>query len=330
MPFDPLLLLTLPLALALGLFWLHWRSTFRGDDFQLGKARSAAVDVMLRQKVWPRRDAVDLSAVVPREVQAGLVFRVEAVLARPAQIDAAVARLVGQRGTVTAGPARSLFARLARGSRIEFTLECAQAQTITPPLQSIEWHGDPAAVAFQITPNEPLRGSMLLVDINLFFDRVCIGHLPLELPIVAAADIVPQRCAAVYRRPERVFMSYTEDDRAEVMAVARALRRFDIEPFMDRLSIEGGEDWESRIELEIEACDTFMLFWSPAASGSTWVVREAARALALNQASSVRRPKIMTHLLGAPPPARPPAGLERLHFNDPLYALYELSLRAPA
>jgi hypothetical protein len=314
------------LLIAAAAWWLgHARLTLsrRPRDYSVGGARAepSAPDVALSP-----RDRVQASALVPKAVARGQVFRVEAVLARPRDMAHALAALNADPQALESVPPRGLAALLRRESVLEVTLDCADAASIAPRSRRLVWTGAPLTAGFQVRPRADLEGDRLLADVNVFVNRVCVGYLPLSLPVQAAGDGTPARAEAAFEVPRRVFMSYTGSDRDHVLPIARALRSIGIDAFMDRLSLEAGEEWEERLYAEIDACDCFMLFWSPAAARSPWVEREAVRALNLRRASATRRPKIVTHLLGKPPPAAVPPSLAALHFNDPAYALWEAAV----
>jgi|KBSSwiStaDraftv2_1062776.scaffolds.fasta_scaffold16385_3 hypothetical protein len=279
----------------------------------------------------PAQHKVEASALVPRSVARSEVFRVEAVLARVGSMTRALTELQAGRDELVSVPSRKLTASVGVGTVIELTLECAQADLVVPKVQSLQWIGTPLTAGFQIRLPAGMPERNLFADINVFVDRVCVGHLPLTLPVVerpdpADATLVPTSTS--FEIPHRLFMSYTKDDRAYVLPIARALKEIGVEAFMDRLSLEGGEDWESRLWREIDACDCFMLFWSKESAASEWVQRETLRALQRQREGPHRRPKIVTHLLGKPPPAAPPPALAGLHFNDPAYAIWEAALAA--
>jgi hypothetical protein len=260
-------------------------------------------------------------------------FRLEAVVARQGGIGEAIESVRAGRIGLQAARPMAMAALVQRDSVIEIGVECEEAVSINPRMQRIPWSGEPAGASFQIRPPSAPRGESLLIDLNFFVGGVCIGYVPLSLPFAAQeqGSIATHAsvAAGALRTPQRVFMSYTGADRAQVLPIALALRRLDIETFMDRLSLEGGEMWEQRLYEEIDACDCFMLFWSQRSARSTWVQREALRALERRRASPNMTPKIVTHLLGPPPPAPIPPGLEALHFNDPAYALWEMAVTEP-
>jgi len=88
------------------------------------------------------------------------------------------------------------------------------------------------------------------------------------------------------------------------------------------LSIEPGERWEQRLYEEIDRCDLFLLFWSKNAARSEWVLREAERAVARQDASEGTEPDITPIVLEGPPVPEPiPDWLQHLHFNDHLIFL---------
>lgn len=271
------------------------------------------------------------SALVPRSVARGEVCRIEAVLARRGVISRELARLAADSDDLLWAQRRELTMPLEGQTLLELTLECAQADLITPRLQRLRWTGATLTTAFQLRPAANLVGHKLYADVNVFVDRVCIGHLPLSIPVAdtrATSEAERTPTPTSFEVPRHVFMSYTHADRLHVLPIARAMKAIGVNAFMDRLSLEGGEDWESRLFAEIDACDCFMLFWSEDSAVSDWVQRETLRALERQRQTPQRRPKIVTHLLCKPPPPVPPAALSSLHFNDPGYALWESALAA--
>lgn len=279
----------------------------------------------------PAPERAEISALVPTAVRPAQPLRIEVFLGPAGTLLALLDERAAAHPDREVADVRPLFTPLAAGTRIELTLECPDAQRIAPTSLALIWQGQTLSVNFQLLPPKQPEGPALLVDVNVFVEGVCIGHLPITLPYVQGAQAMAAAAPANgvaqvgWMPHRRVFMSYSSADRAAVIEATRVLRRFGIEAFMDRLSLEGGEDWEPRLYHELEACDAFMLFWSAAAAGSAWVLKETQCALSRQRASADRRPKIVTHLLGPPPPASPPRGLEALHFNDPMYALWEAS-----
>jgi hypothetical protein len=161
--------------------------------------------------------------------------------------------------------------------------------------------------------------------VRVFLDGVPVGSLRFTVKVDAAppeaAGSVGIRgdTAARYRR---AFLSYANRDRPEVLKRAQALRAAHIQFFQDLLSIEPGARWEQQLNEEIDRCDLFLLFWSKNAARSEWVLREAERAVARQNASAAEEPDITPIILEGPPVPQPiPNWLQHLHFNDHLIFL---------
>ena len=80
---------------------------------------------------------------------------------------------------------------------------------------------------------------------------------------------------------------------------------------MDVVSLRSGERWQERLEEEITKRDVLYLFWSTAASQSTWVDREWRMALRTKGLDGIDPVPLET-----PDKAPPPQELAGLHFNE--------------
>jgi hypothetical protein len=149
--------------------------------------------------------------------------------------------------------------------------------------------------------------------------RVPIGQLRFMLPVEPQVRTQPAEAmgeqAKLFRR---AFLSYSSEDRVEVLKRAQALKAAGVVVFQDLMSLEAGEAWEERLNAEIDACDLFLLFWSEAARRSDWVAREVDRALERRARTRNAEPEIMPVILEGPPPPAPPQRFAHLHFNDPV------------
>ena len=121
-------------------------------------------------------------------------------------------------------------------------------------------------------------------------------------------------------RYRRAFVSYSSQDRAEVLRRVQAFRIAGLSVLQDVLDLKPGERWERALYHEIDVCDVFLLFWSHAAAASEWVAKEIAYALALKAGSDDRPPAIQPVPIEGPPVPPPPETLRHLHFNDALLA----------
>src|SRR5262245_10409497 len=75
-----------------------------------------------------------------------------------------------------------------------------------------------------------------------------------------------------------VFLSYHWQDRAAVEALARRLRARDIEPFLDRWYLVGGQPWQPALERLLTRCRAVAVLVGPQGLGR-WQHREAQLAL---------------------------------------------------
>ena len=91
--------------------------------------------------------------------------------------------------------------------------------------------------------------------------------------------------------------------------------------FQDLLSLSPGERWKRKLYAEIDGCDLFLLFWSPQAKASEWVLKEALHALERKSGDELALPEIRPVVIEGPPVAEPDGEwsvFADLHFNDKL------------
>jgi hypothetical protein len=113
-------------------------------------------------------------------------------------------------------------------------------------------------------------------------------------------------------------VSYSSQDRSEVLRRVQAFKIAGISVFQEILDLDPGERWEKALYHEIDNCDVFLLFWSKAAAASEWVGKEIDYALARRGDNADNPPAIQPVPIEGPPIVPPPARLRDLHFNDAL------------
>jgi TIR domain len=102
--------------------------------------------------------------------------------------------------------------------------------------------------------------------------------------------------------------------------------------FQDVLSLEPGDRWERKLNLGIDECDLFLLFWSSAAKRSEWVRKEVAYALARSRGDELLPPEIKPVILEGPPIVELWEELAQPPFQRParvLHARVQRRVRAP-
>jgi hypothetical protein len=86
----------------------------------------------------------------------------------------------------------------------------------------------------------------------------------------------------------RVFISYAREDSSLASRVCNALQKASFEPWLDRETLGGGDDWEKRIEADLDASDFTLVLYTAAFCRKTdsYVNKEVA--LACDRALRVR------------------------------------------
>lgn len=77
----------------------------------------------------------------------------------------------------------------------------------------------------------------------------------------------------------RVFLSYTSRDADAVALVGHlydGLERAGAKPFLDRKSLNAGDDWNHEVHLELSRCNAAIVVLSASVESAPWVIREAA------------------------------------------------------
>jgi len=269
------------------------------------------------------RDQVLCTVFAPPFVAPGqsLLVQVFAHLAEQAADAAAIAEELdtdAQRRTF-----QSLLAPLPVGGRLDFELRMPGLE-VDDPVASLVWQRRPEAVQFGVrVPPETLAGAFIgTVDVSL--NAAPVGHVKFKLVV---ADDAPKRRTEPQgesaRRYTAAFISYASKDRDKVLARVQMLSVMGVRYFQDLLSIEPGERWEKKLELGIDECDLFLLFWSSESKRSEWVRKEVRYALARRGDDEMAPPEIRPVIVEGPPIIEPWEELAHLHFNDRL--LYFMS-----
>ena len=192
--------------------------------------------------------------------------------------------------------------------------------------QSLHWKGRPDAVQFGVAVPENYRPGTNVGTVVISVGSVPLGHIKFKVRVVqpemsSEPDRVPVGAGPTgytARRYTLAFVSYALEDRSRVIARVQMLRLAGIRWFQDLLSLEPGDRWERKIYEYIDRCDLFLLFWSAAASRSTWVLNEISYAVSRKGGDDDAPPTIFPVILDGPPIVPPPNELAHLHFDDPL------------
>jgi hypothetical protein len=148
--------------------------------------------------------------------------------------------------------------------------------------------------------------------VKVFVEELHITTLHFELDVGTARQGMDDIVTCV-RRIKSAFASYASENRDEVLGRIQGMLKIlpDLDVFLDVASLRSGEKWESRLREEIVARDVLYLFWSLAASQSTWVEREWRTALAMKGVDFISPVPLVS-----PVKVPPPSELACLHFNE--------------
>lgn len=187
--------------------------------------------------------------------------------------------------------------------------------TVRPREDTIAWEGEIGRAAFllDVPPDARPGAHSALATVHIGGVRV----LRLDFTIAVAAAVAETGARPVDVRQSRVrraFASYAHQDRDAVLARIQGIQKGapDLDVFLDVLSLRSGDRWQERLRDEILRRDILYLFWSRAASSSTWVEWEWRCALRERGIYFIDPVP-----LAAPDQVPPPPELGgTLHFND--------------
>jgi hypothetical protein len=189
---------------------------------------------------------------------------------------------------------------------------------VDEPLASMIWRGHTEAVQFGV--NIPAGAPPTVIGTLDISRRLApLGHVKFKLTIdPAGATTLPEPQGERARRYSAAFISYASADRDKVLELVRMLPLVGVRYFQDLLNLEPGDRWLNRLELGIDECDLFLLFWSSEAKRSQWVRHEVRHALARRGGDELAPPEIKPVILEGPPMIEPWEELAHLHFDDRL------------
>lgn len=200
---------------------------------------------------------------------------------------------------------------VAEGTPLRLSLH---GVVFNPPAQQMRWLEDLQQVAFRLQATPEAAGHAMLGAVEVHAGPLLVAQVPLSIQVRSAAE--PQEraeaaTASTARLFSSVFASYAHDDDHVVQAFAEAYRALGIDVLVDKGSLRAGEDWQQTLSRLIEEADLFQLFWSEAASRSSYVAEEWRYALSLQDRKGER---FIRPLYWTSPWPPPPAQLAHLHF----------------
>jgi hypothetical protein len=263
-------------------------------------------------------DTVECTVFAPPSAAPGESILIQAFAHLPEQANDARAIAMELDADARRRTFQSLEAPVPHGGRLHFELRMPGLE-VDDPVASLIWRRRAEAVQFGVRVPRAAADGAVIGTLEVSLDSAPVGHVKFKLAVdrhAAEAPSEPQGERA--RRYRAAFISYASSDREKVLARVQMLSIVGIRYFQDLLSLEPGDRWEKKLELGIDECDLFLLFWSSESKQSEWVRRETRYALDRRGKNELSPPEIRPVLLEGPPIVEPWEELAHLHFNDRL------------
>ena len=259
----------------------------------------------------PITDAVDFSVTAPRLASPGSSFILdvwahldsyrEIILERAKQADRGHDIVIRSQGPV----------QVERGTTMRVVLRCLDFG-VEDMVGNIYWTGKIGNCAFHLSVPLTAQQGSYIGTACVFVGSLQIARLYFDLEVGVQDEEVEDMTTGQLRMMS-AFASYANEDRDEVLGRIQGMQKVlpYLDVFLDVASLRSGEDWEERIKEEIITRDTFYLFWSLAASRSSWVELEWKIALSAKGIAYIDPVP-----LDSPSKVPPPPELASLHFNE--------------
>jgi hypothetical protein len=262
------------------------------------------------------KDTVQCTVFAPPSAAPGDSMLVQVFAHLPEQADDARAIAMELDTDARRRAFQSVETPVPRDGRLQFELRMPGLE-VDDPVASLVWRGRAEAVQFGVRIPPDASDGTVIGTLEISLDGAPIGHVKFKLAVDRATTVVPSEPQGeTARRYTAAFISYASEDREQVLARVQLLTAVGIRYFQDVLSLEPGDRWEQKLELGIDECDLFLLFWSSEAKRSEWVHKEVQYALARSGGNELSPPAIRPVILEGPPIVEPWEELAHLHFND--------------
>jgi long-chain acyl-CoA synthetase len=258
-------------------------------------------------------DSVDCTLFAPQQMNVGDTILVQAALHLPERAGEAAALAQEFDAQAVRRGHSALGSGIALGSRVMLDLR-VPGMEVDEPMQTVIWQGQSQLVSFAVTAHQAAYPQRNVGTLQVSVNGVPAGRIKFALQVGPAAAVPQQRQSL--ERYRRAFISYSAQDRDEVLKRVQMLRQMQVEVFQDVLSLAPGQQWEQELYRRIDECDLFLLFWSSAAKTSEWVQKEVHYALGRQQLLPEQKPEIVPVILEGPPVPMPFDEIKHLHFND--------------
>lgn len=150
-----------------------------------------------------------------------------------------------------------------------------------PLSQEVAWYEDIQEVNFRLQADDDTAGRSLLGAVEIYSGPVLIAQIPLAINVrqLGMPDADTESVTSTVKIFDSVFASYSTKDTPIIDACVSAYKALGIYVYIDKHSLRGGRHWQRMLYELIEQSDLFQLYWSHAASQSSYVEDEWHHAL---------------------------------------------------
>jgi hypothetical protein len=200
---------------------------------------------------------------------------------------------------------------VARGTTLDVELTIDGAH-VEQNVGCIFWDDELGVLLFPCTVAEDAFGTSCRGLATFSVNQVTLARVPFVMSITPRGSSKPAVLTELAAM-RSAFASYATEDRRAVLARIQGMQKAApfIDIFLDAVSLRSGENWKEAIQREIKARDVLLLFWSLAASHSSFVETEWRMALKEKGLSCISPVPLESPAVAPPPPA-----LSALHFGD--------------
>jgi len=170
-----------------------------------------------------------------------------------------------------------LQCKLKKRDKVDVLLNIYGETLLMSEKKSVIWQGSFTKCSFDYFVPKDIDVDDLSCVAMLTVNGIPVGEMRFITRIVdAPRQLNPEIIAQNYNK---VFISYSHLDSANVEYIAKAYKALGVKYFFDSDQLEGGDVFEEVIMKNIDSSDLFILCWSDNAAKSNFIPKEIDRAL---------------------------------------------------
>lgn len=170
-----------------------------------------------------------------------------------------------------------LNCKLKIGDKIDVVMNFYGEKMLKSERKGVVWQGTFTKCSFDYLVPHNIKEDELYCTATLLVNEAPIGEMSFVTRIVdSPRKLNPE---IISHKFNKVFISYSHDDKNKVKLIVEAFKAQKINYFFDRESLDPGDYFPKEIQDYIKSADLFVLCWSKNASKSEYVKNERLMAL---------------------------------------------------